>query len=246
VVGSLGKQVGNQVGGLVDGLVDTEKESPKIRERLDRTDSILIVRGEGGLAAPPGDGPRLLGRIRSRATRIGTEIGRRKPLGGRAREPAWWERPGVCTEREVVRQEERTQRVNVNGRGFGVLTMAMEESVCREEEDRYECRTGLVEGGVRKTIVVRYRCCHGYRREGGRGACSQVAMKPLVETVREQGGAEFLALMEEAGELDRLRSNMTVFMPTAAAVEEFHRTLMEFNTLETGSGHSNKVFSIDF
>ena len=83
----------------------------------------------------------------------------------------------------------RTERVNVNGRGFGVLTMNMEKTVCKEvshhnhhhvlkiyvlkvisinkfnpifeiiiaifqEADAYECRTGIEEGGVKKTIVV--------------------------------------------------------------------------------------------
>ena len=35
-----------QVGGLVDGLVDTVKESPMFRERLDRSDDMLIIRGD--------------------------------------------------------------------------------------------------------------------------------------------------------------------------------------------------------
>ena len=83
----------------------------------------------------------------------------------------------------------RTERVNVNGNGFGVLTMNMEKTVCKEvrhhnhhhvlkiyilkvisinkfntmivikmaifqEADAYECRTGIEEGGVKKTIVV--------------------------------------------------------------------------------------------
>ena len=36
----------SQVGGLVDGLVDTVKESPMFRERLDRSDDMLIIRGD--------------------------------------------------------------------------------------------------------------------------------------------------------------------------------------------------------
>ena len=64
--------------------------------------------------------------------------------------------------------------------------------------DAYECRTGIEEGGVKKTIVVsneqqwtehcsssrpdqiykksqvRYACCHGYQRANGEPVCSKV------------------------------------------------------------------------
>ena len=36
----------DQVGGLVDGIVDSVKESPMFRERLDRSDDMLIIRGD--------------------------------------------------------------------------------------------------------------------------------------------------------------------------------------------------------
>ena len=62
--------------------------------------------------------------------------------------------------------------------------------------------------------------------------CKQVSMKSLEDTVREQGGQQFLSLVEEAGSLARLKQNLTVFVPTNAAVEEFHQNLMAFNTLD--------------
>ena len=40
------------------------------------------------------------------------------------------------------------------------------------------------------------------------------------------------SLVEEAGSLARLKQNLTVFVPTNAAVEEFHQNLMAFNTLD--------------
>ena len=248
-IDSLGQQVapvihgvGEHVGGMVDGLVDTVKESPMFREQLDRSDDMIILRGEGELSAPPAGGPGLLGAIGDLAGQLGSHIGRLNPLGGREA-GRWWQGAGVCTERQVERQEERTERVNVNSRGFGVLTMNMEESVCEEVGSRYECRTGIEEGGVKKTIIVRYGCCHGYQREDDHSQCSQVSMKSLEETVREQGGLEFLALVEEAAGMATLRQNMTVFVPSNSAVEQFHRELMEFNTLEPGTGVSSILSS---
>ena len=61
---------------------------------------------------------------------------------------------------------------------------------------------------------VRYTCCHGYQRSKAEPACSKVShfltstclqkkhpskvtMKTLEETVKEQGGEEFLAMVKE-------------------------------------------------
>ena len=41
--------------------------------------------------------------------------------------------------------------------------------------------------------------------------------------------------------LSKLQENMTVFVPTKEAVEEFHRNLMEFNTLELENPDKNEV-----
>jgi len=236
--------VGEQVGGLVDGLVDTVKESTIFGDRLDRSDDMLIIRGEGDLSAPPVGGPGILGQIGHLAGQLTTHIGRLNPLAGRKSD--WWEGAGVCTQRQVVKEETRTERVNVNGRGFGVLTMNMEKTVCKEVVDAYECKTGIEEGGVKKTIVVRYTCCHGYQRSKAEPACSKVTMKTLEETVKEQGGEEFLAMVKEVGLLSKLEENMTVFVPTSEAVEEFHRNLMEFNTLELESPEKNEViYNVD-
>ena len=47
---------------------------------------------------------------------------------------------------------------------------------------------------------MRYACCHGYQRSKGESACSKVTMKSLEETVKEQGGEEFLAMVKEVKE----------------------------------------------
>ena len=45
----------NQVGGLVDGLVDTVKDSPMFKEQLDRSDDMLIIRGDDWSFHPTAD-----------------------------------------------------------------------------------------------------------------------------------------------------------------------------------------------
>ena len=45
--------------------------------------------------------------------------------------------------------------------------------------------------------------------------------------------------------MSKLQENMTVFVPTKEAVEEFHRNLMEFNTLELENPEKNEVTSKD-
>ena len=45
--------------------------------------------------------------------------------------------------------------------------------------------------------------------------------------------------------MSKLQENMTVFVPTNEAVEEFHRNLMEFNTLELENPEKNEVTSKD-
>merc|ERR1719206_1127495 len=50
----------------------------------------------------------------------------------------------------------------------------------------------------------------------------------------------------EVGLLSKLQGNMTVFVPTNEAVEEFHRNLMEFNTLELENPEKNEVtYNVD-
>ena len=68
----------------------------------------------------------------------------------------------------------------------------MQVSQCRDGDTTHECTTSITEGGVKKTIIVKHFCCHGYKRENGQGRCVEVDMKPLEDTVRDLGGLEFL------------------------------------------------------
>ena len=94
---------------------------------------------------------------------------------------------------------------------------------------------------MKKTIIVRSFCCHGYRRQLGQPGCAEVDMKKLEDTVREIGGLEFLVLLDENNMLDKLEENMTVFAPTNEAIEDFHRDLIELNSIDSGMEVVNNV-----
>ena len=141
----------------------------------------------------------------------------------------WYEGEGVCTEREVVDEEEVESRQG----GLGALfNMDMVRSTqCRDQPDMRECKTEVTEGGVRKTIVERHVCCHGHRRTPGSIGCQEVVLEPLLETVQGLGGREFLALVEDQALVDRLAGNVTVFLPSDEAIEDFHHDLQSLNSV---------------
>merc|ERR1711892_1115291 len=111
-----------------------------------------------------------------------------------------------------------------------------------DDENTHECTTTITEGGVKKTIILRYFCCHGHKREVGKTGCAEIDMKPLEDTVRDLGGLEFLVLLDENNMLDKLAGNMTIFVPTNDAIEDFHRELVELNTIDSGK---DVAYSID-
>ena len=92
----------------------------------------------------------------------------------------------------------------------------------------------MTEGGVRRTIVERHVCCHGHRRAPGSLGCQQVLLEPLLETVQGLGGREFLTLVEDQGLINLLAENVTVFLPTDDAVEDFHHDLQSINSVNNG------------
>jgi len=110
----------------------------------------------------------------------------------------------------------------------------MRTTQCNDRPDMHECKTEVMEGGVRRTIVERQVCCHGHRRTPGSLGCQEVILEPLVETVQGLGGQEFLALVEDQGLIDRMAENVTVFLPTDDAVEDFHHDLQSINSVNNG------------
>eukprot|EP00092_Neocalanus_flemingeri_P009443 GFUD01010161.1.p1 GENE.GFUD01010161.1~~GFUD01010161.1.p1 ORF type:complete len:868 (+),score=289.70 GFUD01010161.1:35-2638(+) len=247
---------GKEVGGLVTGLMDTIEDSPLFEHAImNREDGSAIITGDHsiGLAAAednlslPSSGPGILShmeRFGDHFERFGGHMG--SELGGldmQSFDPfsifgmvrkKWYQGDNVCTEREVVEEEDAPERINVNNNGFGVFQMNMQVSQCRDDDNTHECTTTITEGGVKKTIILRYFCCHGHKREVGQIGCAEVDMKPLEDTVRDLGGLEFLVLLDETNMLDKLKENMTLFVPTNDAIEDFHRDLVELNTIDSG------------
>ena len=118
----------------------------------------------------------------------------------------------------------------------------MQVSQCRDEDNLHECTTTITEGGVKKTIIVRNFCCHGYKREQGQQGCTEVDMKQLEDTVKELGGLEFLVLLDENNMLEKLEENMTVFVPTNEAIEDFHKDLVELNKIDSAK---DTIYNVD-
>ena len=75
--------------------------------------------------------------------------------------------------------------------------------------------------GKRKTVVVTHKCCYGFERVPGEMGCSKMVMKPLAETVADLGAEEFLDLVEVLDMKPVLEQNVTLFVPSDEAIEDF-------------------------
>jgi len=180
-------------------------------------------------------GTRLLGRIDDGLANI--------PFGGNVdvysmfgkTKTPWWKKENVCSKREVLEEDDDVPNQNSKGSSYH-----MQVNQCIEGEDFYECTNTLADDGVVKTLRVVYSCCHGFKRVSG-GACSEVDMKPLEESIEELGGKEFLNLVVE-NQLDSLLNNVTLFVPTDEAVEDFMKDMEELQLFEQPE---NIVYNID-
>nr|XP_042899795.1 transforming growth factor-beta-induced protein ig-h3 [Parasteatoda tepidariorum] len=76
---------------------------------------------------------------------------------------------------------------------------------------------------MRRTIVVRRQCCHGFvRRTDGRPGCSALKMENLYDTMKSLEMTKFLSWMESSGLKDKLMTeNLTVFTPSNDAIVDF-------------------------
>jgi len=252
---------GKDVGGLVTGLVDTIVDSPLFEHSVvsindgsaiisgdhsvgitEREDNVKVAESEHGIFGNMDRFGEHMQNFGSQMQRFGGHPGS-GPFGfpvesfdpfsifGIVRKK-WYQGDNVCTDREVIEEEDVADVSESSQDGFGVFHMNMQVSQCRDDEGIHECTTTITEGGVKKTIILRHFCCHGYRRELGKTGCSEIDMKPLKDTVEDLGGAEFLALLKENNMVDKLSANMTVFMPTDDAIEDFHRDLIELNSID--------------
>jgi len=226
-----------QVGGLVTDLVDALEESPLLEPALvSRADGSPVLSGEHsmdrlGQLSLPG----LLGQL----ARVGKPAQQSfDPFSffGLARRN-WWEGEHVCTSRDLLEEGVGTEE---NG-----FRLNMQLSQCREGENSHECSTIITENGITKTVVQRHFCCHGYKRQDGKKGCTKLDMKPLLETIKDLGGFEFLGLLEKY----RMKTlnNMTVFAPTNDAIEDFHRDIVALNSIYSGDdgGLTSKKHGVD-
>ena len=132
---------GKEVGGLVTGLMDTIEDSPLFEHAImNRDDGSAVITGDHtiGLAALednlniPSSGPGILSHMETFGGHMGSELA---GLGVQSFDPfsifgmvrkKWYQGDNVCTEREVVEEEDVPERINVNNNGFGVFQMNMQ------------------------------------------------------------------------------------------------------------------------
>jgi len=155
---------------------------------------------------------------------------------GQPRSAPWWKGANVCVERRVAEGEPEDVNVKVTGN----VNFHMQVAQCKEGEGFYECQKSEGDGGVLKTLTLRYTCCHGFSLIN-KQECTEVDLSPLEETIEELGGAEFLDLVVSTGLGDRL-SNATVFVPDEEAMEDFQVELEQLKELEPAD---NVIYRVD-
>merc|ERR1712038_338095 len=140
----------------------------------------------------------------------------------------WWQGENVCKATEVEEDEEMLE----GGRSGGPFAFHMEVHSCTQTQDSYVCthkkggRAGIV---TERTI---FSCCPGHRLVSNK--CTEVgAMQPLEERMEELGGGEFLELLVENNLAPKLH-NVTVFLPSNEAVEEWKVDNMGEGVLDGG------------
>jgi hypothetical protein len=139
---------GKEVGGLVTGLMDTIVDSPLFEHAImSRADGSAIISGDHSIVLAdkednlsiPSSEPGFIGhmeRFGSHMERFGGHMGSELagfPLQsfdpfsifGMVRKK-WYQGENVCTEREVVEEEDVPESINMNNNGFGVFQMNMQ------------------------------------------------------------------------------------------------------------------------
>jgi len=168
---------------------------------------------------------------------------------GQARKQ-WWEGPNVCVDREVIDEDDQADEVKEDSADLrqrredghegaevlsstGAFFAEMTMTSCKEGTSFRECTTRVNANGRRKTIVVTHRCCYSHRRTDDMAiGCQQVDIKDARETIADLEGDEFLQLVTAAGLDHILERNVTLFVPTNEAVEDFRSDLERLNSLE--------------
>ncbi|XP_049789948.1 transforming growth factor-beta-induced protein ig-h3-like [Schistocerca nitens] len=146
---------------------------------------------------------------------------------------SWWSGPNVCVDREEINESQRHNDTESTDEDDDSILGSFQFSSCRQSETKYTCTTKIRSHGIRKTFIVRYQCCHGYRRIPGKPGCTEVNLKPMVQTMVELGAKVFPEMARATGVAEKLSSeNLTVFTPTDEAVRDFSESLQAANQVD--------------
>ena len=137
----------------------------------------------------------------------------------------WWEGSNVCVDRDVIEEEKEEEEDEAEQKkekgGFFMMHTDMTMTSCRDGDNFHECTTRVMTNGKRKTVVVTHKCCYGFERVPGEMGCTKMVMKPLAETVADLGAEEFLDLVDVLDMRPVLEQNVTLFVPSDEAIEDF-------------------------
>lgn len=158
----------------------------------------------------------------------------------------WWEGPNVCVKRKVliddeehIEEEEEAVQGSQRAKFFA---MDMSFTNCRDDYHFHECTTTINRNGQKKTVTVRNQCCYGFERaEDGTTGCTKMVMEELSQSLENMEGVEeFAELLKENSLMDGME-NITVFVPSNEAIEDFRHDLQHINVVE----NERDVYNID-
>jgi len=102
---------------------------------------------------------------------------------------------------------------------------------CSNGPNYYECKTITNDGNKKTVKVVRHECCYGYSRSVDSDGCTELNMQSMVETLEGLEAEEFEQMLETTGMMENLPENVTIFVPSNDAVEDFRHDLEELNAV---------------
>lgn len=152
----------------------------------------------------------------------------------------WWRGENVCIDREESTDDEDEDEGIEKQNNTDIekvpnfFSTSISLSNCNQSPSKYECITKINNHGVVKTFTVRYKCCYGYQRvEGTPGCTKKIDLKSLLETIDDLKGTEFKAMLNNGGLENRLeKENLTIFMPTDMALQDFSDEMNNMNKVD--------------
>ena len=151
----------------------------------------------------------------------------------------WYEGEHVCTTRKIFDErpmddevaDDPDSEVDMVRTGKGFFGFASTMRSCKNGPNFHECKTVTNDGRYKTTEVVRYECCYGYARTPGSDGCLELDMKPMKDTIEGLEAEEFEQLLEAADLMSVLDDNVTIFVPSNDAIEDFRHDLEQLNTI---------------